>query len=82
MDTAAGLEFIISDADPLWWLETGVFYSVNGLQYHTTTYSHREELFDNLFSFPLVRSLLFMFSGIRCFLCLSLYTIMLICIDR
>jgi hypothetical protein len=30
MDTAAGFEFIISDADPPWWLETGSFYSVNG----------------------------------------------------
>ena len=39
MDTATGFEFIISDADPPWWLETGVLYSVNGLQYHTTIYS-------------------------------------------
>jgi hypothetical protein len=31
-------EFIISDADPPWWLENDVFYSVNGLQYHTTIY--------------------------------------------
>ena len=38
MDTAAGFEFIISDADSPWWLETGAFYIVNGLQYHTTTY--------------------------------------------
>ena len=59
MDTAAGFEFTISDADLPWWLETGVFYSVNGLQYHTTIYSPRRIIW--LCSFPLVGSLFFMF---------------------